>query len=96
MLATSSVFNFFADLLIAYYVPERTDAAISDALKLRNQFALRRIKQGMATYNPFQLIEILSAIRKFDAQSKGVGSRRNEHQLFYELSFHILSAPGRI
>lgn len=96
VLATSSVFNFFADLLIAYYAPERTDAAISDVLKLRNQFALRRIKQGMASYTPFQLIEIISAIRRFDAQSKGVGSRRNEHQLFYELAFHILSAPGRI
>lgn len=96
VLATASIFNFFSDLLIAYYVPGRTDAGITEALGLRNQFALRRIKTGMSCYNPFQLVEIISAIRTFDARSKGIGSRMNEHQLFHDLAYHILSAPGRI
>ncbi len=96
VLATAAIFNLFADLLVAYYVPGRTDAAISETLKLRNSFALKRIRQGMANYNPFQIIEILGAIRTFDAQSKGIGSRQNEHRLFHELIYHILSAPGNI
>ncbi|MDE6197419.1 MAG: DNA polymerase III subunit delta [Muribaculaceae bacterium] len=96
VLATASVFNFFADLLAAYYVPGRTDAGITEELKLRNSFALKRIRQGMANYNPFQLVEIISAIRTFDVRSKGVGSRQNEHQLFYDLAYHILTAPGRL
>ena len=96
VMVTAAVFNFFADLLTAYYVPGRTDAGISAELKLRNQFALRRIRSGMASYNPFQIVEIISAIRTFDARSKGVGSRQNEHNLFHELAFHILSAPGRV
>ena len=96
VMATATIFGFFADLLVAYYMPGQTDAGITSELKLRNSFALRRIRQGMANYNPFQIIEILSAIRRFDAQSKGVGSRQNEHQLFHDLAFHILSAPGRI
>ena len=96
VLATAAVFNFFADLLAAYYVPGRTDAGITEELKLRNSFALKRIRQGMANYNPFQLVEIIGAIRTFDRRSKGVGSRQNEHALFHELAFHILSAPGRL
>lgn len=96
VLATASIFNFFSDLLIAYYVPGRTDAGITEALGLRNPFALRRIRTGLSRYTPFQLVEIISAIRQYDARSKGIGSRMNEHQLFHDLAFHILSAPGRI
>lgn len=96
VMATASVFNFFADLLQAYYSPDRSDAGIMAELKLRNQFALRRIKLGMSRYTAVQVVEIISAIRYFDVQSKGVGSRQNEHQLFYDLMYHILSAPGRL
>lgn len=96
VLAASSVFSLFADLLVAYYAPGRTDAAITEALKLRNSFQLKRIRGAMANYNAMQTVEIISAIRRFDAQSKGIGSRQNEHQLFLELAFHILTAPGKL
>lgn len=94
--AVATIFGSFADLLVAYYAPDRSDAAISQALNLRNSYFLKRIRGGMANYNPFQIIEILGAIRRFDTQSKGIGSRQNEHRLFHELIFHILSAPGNI
>lgn len=96
VMVTASVFNFFADLLTAYYAGANTDSAIMEALKLRNSFALKRIRQGMANYKATQVVEILSAIRTFDVRSKGVGSRQNEQQLFHELCFHILTASGRI
>jgi len=96
VMATSAIFNFFADLLQAYYSPDRSDTGIMQELGLRNQFALRRIRSGMSRYNPYQVIEIIGAIRTFDVQSKGVGSRQNEHELFRELAYHILSAPGRV
>ena len=96
VMATAAIFNFFSDLLQAYYTPGRTDTDIMQELGLRNQFALRRIKSGMSRYNPYQVIEILGAIRSFDVKSKGLGSRQNEHQLFHELAYHILSATGRV
>lgn len=96
VMASINIFNYFADLLIAYYAPGQTDAEISAALNLSNSFRLKRIRIGMKNYKPFQIIEILGAIRAFDAMSKGVGSRQNEHQLFHDLAFHILSAPGKL
>lgn len=96
VVASSLIFNFFADLLQAYYVPGGSDAAISQELKLTNSFALKRIRLGMSRYNAFQIIEILGAIRRFDTAAKGVESRQNEHQLFLDLAYHILSAPGRL
>lgn len=96
VMVTTSIFNFFADLLTAYYTVPRTDQAISQALGLKNSFAMRRINLGMSRYNPFQIIEIISAIRRFDTQSKGVESRQGDQRLFQELIYHILSAPGNI
>lgn len=50
----------------------------------------------MRNYNAYQTIEIISAIRSFDTRSKGIGSRANEYDLFRELMFRILNAPGDI
>lgn len=100
VVATAAVFNFFADLLAAYYTPGRTDAQIAEAINVPNTsksyFILRRIRTGMSNYNAVQIVEILSSIRRFDTRSKGVDSRQNEHLLFHELAYHILTAPGRI
>lgn len=92
----ASVFTFFADLLIAHYVPGKTDDGIRTALNLRNNFFLKRFRAGVTNYNPMQTVEIISAIRRCDVQSKGVGSRRDEYDLLQELAFHILSAPGKL
>lgn len=96
VMATAAVFNLFADAMVAYYVPSRSDSAISEALGLKNSFGLKRVKNTMANYNAVQIVEIITAIRRYDAKSKGVGSRQNEHQLFHDLIFHILTAPGSL
>lgn len=96
VMVVAAVFNFFADLLTAYYAEGRTDQAIMADLKMKNTFGLRRIRQGMANYTAMQVVEILSAIRAYDVQSKGIGSRQSDQQLFFDLAFHILSAPGRL
>ncbi len=95
VMAVASIFNFFTDLLVAYYTPDRSDSGLMAALGCK-PFALKRIKLGMSRYNALQTVEIIGAIRDFDVKSKGVGSRQNEHQLFHELAYHILSATGRL
>lgn len=95
VMATASIFNLFTDLLIAYYTPDRSDAGLMAALGCK-PFGLKRIKLGMSRYNALQIVEIIGAIRDFDVKSKGVGSRQNEHELFHQLAYHILSAPGRV
>ncbi|MDE5628053.1 MAG: DNA polymerase III subunit delta [Muribaculaceae bacterium] len=96
VMVTASLFNYFSDLMVAYYVPGRNPKDIAEALKITNRFALNRVLSGMKHYNPYKIIECLEAIRRFDACSKGVESRMNEHDLFHELAYHILSAPGRL
>ncbi len=93
---TSAVlFGLFADLMCAYYAGDRSDRAIKEALGLRYDFALRRIRTAMSNYNPFQIIDIISSIRRFDTMSKGAGSRQAPTDLFRDLLYRILTTTGR-
>ena len=55
-----------------------------------------KYKHGMKNYNAYQVIEIIAAIRDFDAKSKGIDSRQDQYDLLKDLIFHVLSAPGDI
>lgn len=96
VMVVGSVFTFFSDLLIAYYCADRSDAGLTAELGLKSRYALGRLLKGMSAYNPYQLVEIIGAIRDFDVKSKGVESRQNEHMLFHDLMFHILTAQGKL
>ena len=97
VVTSAAIFSFFADLLLAFYTPDRNnDQALMSELKLRSPFQLKRFRAAMQRYNAFQVIEIIAAIRTFDAMSKGVGSRQGDQVLFHDLLYHILTAPGNI
>lgn len=94
-MTVSAVFGFFSDILVAYYAKDRSDAGLRAELNLRNDFALRRLRAAMRSYNAFQVIEILHALRIYDSMSKG-GSRQDPYRLFHDLLYHILTAPGHL
>lgn len=96
VMTVAALFNFYSDLLIAYYAADKSDRGISKELGLRNDFALRRVRGAMQRYNAFQVIEAIHAIRRFDAMSKGSGSREDPYRLFHDLLYHLLTAPGRL
>lgn len=96
VVTTAALFNYFADLMTVWYTPDRSDRGLMEALKVRFAVQLGRYRIGMRNYNAFQIIEIIAAIRRYDAMSKGVGSRQGDHQLFRDLLFHIITAPGNI
>lgn len=96
VVTVASIFGFFADLLQAYYAKDRSDRGIEQELGLKNSFALKRIKLGMQNYNAFKIIEIIDAIRQYDAMSKGSGSRQDPYKMLGDLLFHIATAPGKL
>lgn len=96
VVSAATIFAFFADLMAAYYCADKSDQGLMEELKLRWPGQVKRYRAAMQCYNAFQVIEIISAIRRYDAMSKGVGSRQTDHQLFRDLLYHILTAPGNI
>ncbi len=91
-----ALFGYFSDLLTLYFTKDKSEANLKSMVGAKWDIQFAKFKHGMRNYNAYQVIEIVAAIRDFDAKSKGIGSRQNEYLLFKDLVFHILSAPGDI
>lgn len=95
IVTTPLFFNFFANLLTALYAPDKSDRGLMAELGFKWPGQLTDIKPGLANYRPWQIIKNISAIRQFDAQSKGIGSRADQFDLFEILIFQLLNNPNR-
>lgn len=92
IVTNATIFNFFARLLMAIYASDRTEPGIAAAIGLRPGAAdLRRIMGAMRLYSARQVLNAISACRRFDVRAKGIGSRTNEYNLLRELLFTILN-----
>lgn len=95
VVTTPLIFNFFANLLMAVYAPDKSDRGLMNELGFKWPGQLSDIKPGLANYKPWQIIKNISAVREFDTQSKGIGSRGDQFDLFENLIFRILNNPNR-
>lgn len=89
------LFNFFANLLTAYYAADKSERGLMTALGFRSPWQLKDINAGMRHYSPWEVIEIIGLIRRFDAASKGNGSRLDPYALLFDLIIHILHPLGQ-
>lgn len=64
-------------------------------LGFRSPWQLKDVKAAMQHYGPWQTIEIIDLIRRFDGASKGNGSRQDPYALFLDLLIHILNPLGQ-
>lgn len=94
VLTAGVLFNLFSNLLITFYAKDRSDRGLMGELGFNRPGQLIDIKAAMTRYRPWQIIEIIDAIRRFDAASKGVGSRADQYDLLHELVFRILTCAG--
>lgn len=92
----ANIFSYFASLLTAQFTRDKSPSSLMAVLGLKWDKQLQRFSLGMRNYNAYQVIEIIAAIRTFDANLKGIGSRQNEYDLLHALIFRILYARGDI
>ncbi len=90
-MTTTVLFNFFSKLVIAHYLPDKSDNSLKAELGLRFQAQLNELKDGMRNYNPYRAVNAVHALRDFDVKSKGVNSFQNEYDLLTELIFKIFT-----
>ena len=86
------LFNYFQNLMIAYYTPGRKDEnAVAAWLELRGGWAARDYLTGMKNYSGVKVMQIISKMREIDAKSKGIDNpSTSEGELLRELIFFIL------
>lgn len=86
------LFNYFQNLMIAFYAPDRNnDNAVAAALDLKSPWAAREYMSGMRKYSATKTLQIISKIREIDAKSKGLDNLNTDSgDLMKELIFFIM------
>ncbi|ALO48967.1 DNA polymerase III subunit delta [Hoylesella enoeca] len=86
------LFNYFQNLMIAYYAPNRNDErAVAQYLDLRSVWSVKDYMTGMRNYSGMKTMQIIGKIREVDAKSKGLDNPNTSlGELMKELVFFIL------
>lgn len=86
----SMLFNFYSNLMMAYYAPDKSDNGIAAYLDLNAPWQAKEYQTAMRNYTAWKVMYIISDIRKYDAMSKGYGANATDKGLLCELIYHIL------
>lgn len=85
------LFNFFSNLMMAYYAPEKSEQGVASWLGLRSPWAAREYLAAMHRYNGVKTMQIIGELRLADARSKGVDAGgMTDGEIMRELIFKIL------
>ncbi len=85
------LFNFFSNVMMAYYSPEKTERGIAAFLGLKSAWGVDDYMKAMRNYRAMHVMEILHLIRLADAQSKGAeGAALSDYEIMRELIYKIL------
>ena len=86
------LFNFFQNLMIAYYAPNnKSQEGVAEWLELRSAWAAKDYMIGMRNYTAMKVMQIIGKIREIDAKSKGLDNPNTPPgELMKELIFYIL------
>ena len=86
------LFNYFQNLMVAYYSPQRqSKEAVAQWLELRSSWAATDYMTGMRNYSGMKVMQIIGKLREIDAKSKGLDNPNTPPgELMKELIFYIL------
>ena len=84
----SVIFSAFVRLLRAHYMKDKSEAALRGRLALSVP-AVRQVMTGMRNYSAASCVRIIREIRRFDRESKGIGSLQPVDGLLLDLVYKI-------
>jgi DNA polymerase III subunit delta len=86
------LFNYFQNLMLAYYAPNNKDQnSLAAYLDMKNVWGVKDYLVGMRNYTGRKTLQILQKLREIDAKSKGLDNPSTSvGDLMKELIFFIL------
>ena len=86
------LFNYFQNLMIAYYAPQKNSKeGIAQWLEMKSSWGAIDYMTGMRNYTAVKVLQIIGKIREIDAKSKGLDNPNTPPgELMKELIFFIL------
>ena len=91
VMTVSMLFNVFAQVMQAYYSPDKTPNGIAQHLEMQ-QWQCRDIMTAMQHYSGMKTMQIIGKLRETDVQLKGIGKGYNttDADIMKELIYFIL------
>ena len=87
----SVLFNFFSNLMLAYYAPDKSEQGIANQLGLKSSWQSKDYMVAMRKYSGVKVMQIIGELHYCDAKSKGVGNPSlGDGDLLRELVYKIL------
>lgn len=86
------LFNFFQNMMVAYYCPQRnSQEAVAAWLEMKSPWAAKDYMIGMRNYTGRKVMDIIGKLREIDGKSKGLDNPSTPPgELMKELIFYIL------
>lgn len=84
------LFNYFSQLMGAYYLPQKDERSLAQGLGI-SPYIARDYAIGLQSYSARQVFGIIHQIRLSDAYSKGVGASLSGGEILKELVSYILT-----
>lgn len=90
VMVLSQLFNFFSNLMLYHYLPDKSQMTVASELKI-NPYFVKDYQKAAQAFNAWKTMFIISYIRETDARAKGVDNvSADEGDLLKELVFKIL------
>jgi DNA polymerase III subunit delta len=90
LMVLAQLFNFFSNLMMYHYLPDKSQGAVASELKI-NPYFVKDFERASKVFNAWKTMNIISWIRETDARGKGIDSNGVEDgELMKELIFKIL------
>ncbi len=88
-----TLFNYFQNLMLAWYAPNRQQrGAVAAYLDLKNEWQAYDYEQGLRHYPAQKVMQIIAMIRQTDEKMKGINATNNDSgDLARELLFFIFN-----
>lgn len=91
VMTITTLYNFFANLMLAYYSPEKTTQGMLEQLELKSEWQLKEYVQAMKNYSAMKTMQIIGKIRETDGKLKGIRKGNiTDGDLMKELIYFIL------
>ena len=91
VMTISMLFNFFSNVMLAYYAPVKTPQGMMEQLELRSDWQLREYTTTMRNYSAMKTMQIIGKLREVDGKLKGVRKGNlSDGDLMRELIYFIL------
>ena len=90
VLVLANLFNFFSNLMIYHYLPDKNPGVVAAELRV-NPYFVKDYQKAAQLFNAWKTMNIISYIRETDARSKGIDNPgADDFDLYKELIFKIL------